>query len=136
MRERVPEFEALGARVVIVGNGQPWHALAFLQDHPTGATLLVDPEMKAYAVAGLRRGIASTLLHPAAIKHGVRALRGGHRQGKMQGDPWQQGGAFVIAPDGHISFSYVSRQAGDHVDPQALLDALPRAPAPAPPAAR
>jgi hypothetical protein len=42
----------------------------------------------------------------------------------MQGDPWQQGGAFVLDTAGAIRFTHVSQRAGDHAPPEALLEAL------------
>jgi peroxiredoxin len=124
LREHVPSIQATGARLVVVGNGQPWQAQAFLDDHPVDAELLVDPKLEAYAAAGLRRSMASTMLNVKSLKHGRRAMKAGHRQGKIQGDPWQQGGAFIISPDHQVHFAQVSGEAGDHVDPMAILRAL------------
>ncbi len=127
MREHVPAIRATGARLVVLGNGQPWQAKAFQDEHPIDAELLVDPRLEAYAAAGLKRSLVSTLANLKTLKHGRRAMKAGHRQGKVQGDPWQQGGAFVISPDHHIHFAHTSGEAGDHVDPQALLGALEHA---------
>ena len=51
-------------------------------------------------------------------------MRGGERQGGMQGDALQQGGTFVIRPGGEVVFGHVSKRTGDHADPQKILDAL------------
>ena len=56
-----------------------------------------------------------------------RALRGGFRQKGVQGDPWQLGGVFVVAPGGVIRFAYASSAAGDHPPVGAILAALPGA---------
>lgn len=85
--------------------------------------LVVDPELKAYAAAGLRRGILSSI-GPGVLVRGIRALREGKRQGATQGDPWQQGGVFVIRPGNLVDFSYVSEEAGDHPSPESVLAAL------------
>jgi hypothetical protein len=45
---------------------------------------------------------------------------------EVQGDPWQQGGVFVIDATGRIRYSYVSRYAGDHPDPVPVVDILRR----------
>ena len=57
MRDAKDELESRGAKVVVVGNGQPHHAKMFAEDEGVPFTLWVDPEMKAYAAAGLRRGV-------------------------------------------------------------------------------
>ena len=91
--------------MVVVGNGQPFQARDFQQEHQLPFTLLSDPDLKAYAAAGMRRGL---------------------RQGRTQGCPWQQGGVFVISRDGKMRFAHISREAGDHPRPEQILDALPR----------
>ncbi len=110
---------------MVVGNGQPYHAQDFHDKNQLPFTLLTDPDLKAYAAAGLRRGALSTL-HPKAIGHAARSLLGGFRQGKTEGDPWQQGGVFVITPDDNVLFEYISQEAGDHPRPSQIVDALPR----------
>lgn len=57
----------------------------------------------------------------------ARAAKSGLSQGRTEGDPWQQGGAYVILPDGRVVFSQISEVAGDHFDPEAALAALSRA---------
>lgn len=122
LKDVLPELRSL-ANVVIVGNGEPFHAAAFREDESIEVPLLVDPDLEAYAAAGLRRGIRSSV-SLGAVKNAVRALRGGHRQTSVKGDPWQQGGVLVITPDGVLVYHYVSKTAGDHPDPAAIVDAV------------
>lgn len=126
MRGEVPKIRELGGELVVVGNGQPMHATDFRERNQLDFPLLVDPDLEAYAAAGLRRGVGSAL-NPRVLGNAWRAMRGGHRQGKTQGDPWQQGGAFVISPDAQVHYQQISRTAGDHADPAELLAALRRA---------
>jgi NAD(P)-dependent dehydrogenase (short-subunit alcohol dehydrogenase family) len=124
LRGRLEEIRASGAELVIVGNGSVSFARAFREDlHLDGVTLLVDPELRAYRAAGLRRGRVE-VLSPRLPGQALRALRGGFRQGAVQGDPWQLGGAFVIRPDGSLAFQHHAREAGDHPDVDEILDAL------------
>lgn len=128
MRDQRPNILALGAELVVVGNGQPEHARDFQQQHDLAFPLLVDPDLQAYEAAGLRRDLASTL-NLRTVGAAVRALRGGHRQKAVQGDPWQQGGAFVITSGGEVLLEQISRSAGDHADPRQILAALEGRPA-------
>jgi hypothetical protein len=110
LRGRLEEIRASGAELVIVGNGSASFARAFREDfHLEGVTLLVDPELRAYRAAGLRRGRVEAL-SPRLPGQALRALRGGFRQGAVQGDPWQLGGAFVIRPDGSLAFQHHARE--------------------------
>jgi len=123
LRGDVPTFRELGGELCAVGSGQPMHARDFIEQYGLDFPLLVDPDLVAYAAAGLRRGLGSTL-NPRVLGSVWRAMRAGHRQEKTKGDPWQQGGAFVISPDNRVWLEQVSRTAGDHVDPVRLVDAL------------
>jgi dehydrogenase/reductase SDR family protein 12 len=125
LRERWKEVEARGAGLAIVGNGNAAFAAAFREDLalPAEVTLLVDPELRAYRAAGLRRGRVEAL-SPRIALNGLRAFGRGFRQTGIEGDPWQLGGAFVLRPDGACTFRQVSREAGDHADLDRLLEAL------------
>lgn len=126
MRDVVPGIEKRGARLVVVGNGLPAQARDMKESLDFPATIWVDQEMTAYRAAGLRRGATRTLSW-RTFGHLVRAWRAGHRQKGVQGDPWQLGGSFVIAPPDRIHYSHVSREAGDHAPVPDLLAALDRA---------
>lgn len=123
MRDALPDIRRRGAELVIVGNGRPEHAVDFRETERVECPLYVDPELRAYAAAGLKRGLRSSLA-PGVLLRGVRALREGKRQGATMGDPWQQGGVFVIRPGNRVDFSYVSQEAGDHPAVETILAAL------------
>ena len=126
MRDAYEEIQRKGARLIVIGSGQPEHARAFREDERIPFELWVDPEMKAYRAAGLRRG----LLKSASWRspgHVWRALRGGFRQTNVQGDPWQLGGVFVITPDGATVYEQISREAGDHAPLSDVMRAIVRA---------
>jgi hypothetical protein len=124
LRDITTEVHQRGARLLAIGSGKPAQAKAFAEERELDFDLYTDPGLRAYRAAGLRRDVASTF-NLGLVKHGVRALKTGFRQGMTQGDPWQQGGAFVFAPGDEVLFEQRSDTAGDHVDPRQLLDALP-----------
>ena len=123
MRDALPEIRRRGAELIIVGNGQPQHATDFRDTEHVESPLYVDPELRAYAAAGLKRGLRSSL-SPGVILRGLRAFREGKRQGATMGDPWQQGGVFIIRPGNRVEFSYISEEAGDHPSVEAIISAL------------
>lgn len=125
MRDVVDDIRQRGAELFVIGNGSPAQALDFQKDRGRGLNLLVDPSLKTYAAAGLRRNPLS-MISPRSIGHSMRALAKGKIQGLTQGDPWQLGGAFVVDPQGQVVFRQVSREAGDHADPVEILAALDR----------
>jgi dehydrogenase/reductase SDR family member 12 len=123
LRDALPEIHRRGAELVVVGNGAPHFAAAFREDFALEGPLLVDPELRAYRAAGLRRGRVE-VLSPRLPRNALRALRTGARQVGVQGDPWQLGGVFVLRPDGALTFRHASREAGDHPPIAAVLAAL------------
>jgi len=123
LRDALPEIRRRGAELVIVGNGRPEHAIDFRDSERVESPLYVDPELHAYAAAGLKRGLRSSL-GPGVILRGIRAFREGKRQGATMGDPWQQGGVFIILPGNRVEFAYISQEAGDHPSSAAILSAL------------
>jgi len=123
LRDRIEDIRALGAELVIVGNGAPSFAEAFREDQNLDCPLLVDPELRAYRAAGLRRGRVE-VLSPRMSLNAVRALGAGYRQTSVEGDPWQLGGVFVIRPGGDLMYRYIGREAGDHPAVDDVLEAL------------
>jgi NAD(P)-dependent dehydrogenase (short-subunit alcohol dehydrogenase family) len=123
LRDRIDEIRARGAELVIVGNGAQNFAAAFREDFELDCPILVDPELRAYRAAGLRRGRVE-LLSPRLPLNALRALRSGSRQTGVQGDPWQLGGVFVIRPGGDVTYRYVSGEAGDHPPVEEIVSAL------------
>ena len=126
MRPRLSEMRRKGANVAIVGNGLPAMAKGFVDRLKLAgeARVLTDPRRLSYRLAGFRRGLWSTLGPPALVNL-FRALRKRLGTGKIEGDPWQQGGSLVVGRGGEALFRYTSRHQGDHVRPEKLLAALP-----------
>lgn len=119
----IPDLETLGAKLAFVGNGEPQYALAFREEQGITAPLYVSPDREAYKAFDFAKGAATTF-GPATVAHAARAFLGGHRQGALQGAAFQQGGVVLVLPDGSVPWLYKSREAGDHPDNQAVLDAV------------
>jgi len=128
LRPRAAEFEAAGARLAIVGNGWPAMAKAFGERAGLlpSVTLLTDPTLQSYARAGLKRSALLTL-GPRGWLPYIRTLQKGFRQGRLAGDPWQQGGAVVIAPGGEVLYRHVSLHPADLPGVGSLLAPLRKA---------
>lgn len=123
LRDIDQEVRERGAAITVVGNGNPRQAAAFRDEFALPFTLLTDPKLRAFRAAGLRRNLGATFSLGTA-KAGLRALRDGHRQGMVQGDPWQQGGTFVITAGGRVAYEHRSDSGGDYAPNGAVLAAL------------
>lgn len=124
VRGHLDELRARGADLAVIGNGTPKQAASFVRDRAPGLTVLVDPSLKAYEAAGLKRSVGA-LFRPSVLKSAWRAMSSGHGQGLTQGDPWQQGGVLVIGKGGELRYAYVSQAPGDHPPIEDVLAALP-----------
>jgi len=129
LRPHAEEFERSGGKLAVVGNGWPAAAKSWAEHvgFPPGVQVLTDPSRKAYDLAGFKRSVVLTLFNPASLARFVRANLHGFRQGRVAGDPWQQGGALVVAPSGKVTYRYVGFGPGDQPSPGKLLEALRKA---------
>jgi hypothetical protein len=110
----LPRIRKAGAELVFVGNGNQHFGRAFREDLRIEAPIYVDTERRAYEALGMRRGVGAAIGSLGALKNVARALKGGFRQGPVQGDPWQLGGVLVVRPGGAVTYRYLSRALGDH----------------------
>lgn len=123
MRRADPELLAAGAEVRFVGTGLPAMAAAFAAEWAGPHPVLSDPTRAVFAAAGMRRSLFATL-HWRLFVNAWRAFRSGFRQGKVQGDPWQQGGVLVLDAQGAVRHRQVDRAGGDVLDLEAVLAAV------------
>ena len=123
MRDAQSELEAQGARILIIGNGEPFHAKGFAEKHDLLDRVFTDPERSLYRALGMVRGVKSTF-SASGLSAGLRAFKGGHRQTRTKGDPWQQGGTLVVSKSGDVRYFYVSQSAGDHAPVPEILAAV------------
>ena len=111
--------------MAVIGSGFPAMAKAFAERMglPGDLPVLSDSKREAYRLAGFTRSVGSTF-SLRALKNHLRAKRKGFRQGRLAGDPWQQGGTLIVAPSGELLFEYRSEGPGDHAAPERLVAAL------------
>lgn len=124
LHRREDEIEAAGARLVVIGNGAASFIEGFRDKIGYTGEVYTDPKRSVYRALELRRSVRSTF-SLRGVKNAVTAYRDGHRQTRTQGDPFQQGGVFVIDTAGAIHFQYRSEFAGDHPAVQDVIAALP-----------
>ena len=124
--ENADRFRALGVQLVVIGNGAPHFAQAFLDQFHVTLPLYTDPSLKVYEAMALRRGWR-TAFSRKTFTASVDALKRGFRQGRTQGDATQQGGVFVMRKGGAIVYRYVSEAAGDHPPLDEVLAAAAQA---------
>ena len=119
------EFEAAGATVTLIGQANPRQATAFRRKTKIDLPVLADEDRRTYKLAGLKRGSVSQLVGPRSVLSGLKhSARSGQVQGRVIGDVAQLGGAMVIGPGGEVVFEQRSKNAGDTIEPEDLLQAV------------
>lgn len=112
--------------MAVIGNGTPAMAQDFAEKFSVGVPLYTDPSRRSYELAGWRRPIGSAVLGMGTtLKAGARAMKGGFRQGKTQGDAFQIGGVLVVEPGGAVRFEHADKVAGDHATIDDIVASLP-----------
>jgi hypothetical protein len=107
----------------VVGNGSVRSLGTIAEGRELDVQFLTDRDKAAYSALGLVHGMGG-FKGLSMVSSGVRAWRRGHRQTRVQGDPLQQGGVFVIPRGGQAIFEHRSVTAGDHADIAAVLTAV------------
>ncbi len=119
------QFEAAGARLVLIGQLTPRHAAHFRRRGEIQLPVLADEHRQSYRAAGAKIATLSELLGPKVIAKGaVTGVRNGVVQGRTIGHPAQLGGAMVIRPDGHVAWSHMAHDASDNASPEEILAAV------------
>jgi peroxiredoxin len=122
------EFERVGVRLVVIGQGTPAHAIHFRDSHNIDLEMLVDRGRESYRAAGTKIATFSELLGPRVVAKGTAsALRTRLPQQKTQGHPAQLGGVMLVMPDGSVPYSHLSDDASDKAPNDEVLAAVRRA---------
>jgi hypothetical protein len=125
-RLRQSELAAQNVGLAFVGSGNALMAADFREQQQLEVPVLVDPKRVTYSQLGFTHSYGM-LFNPRVWLNGLRATRAGFRQGKTQGDPWQQGGVLVVRRGGALEWGYASATAGDHPPLDAVFEAATRA---------
>lgn len=120
------DIERQSADLVIIGNGSAHFIAGFRDRAGYLGTIYTDPSRRTYRALDLRHGVR-TSFNLKSTRRAVTALASGFRQVGTQGDPWQQGGVFVVDTAGEIVYRYRSDSAGDHPDVREIVVAAGRA---------
>ncbi|MGH8898086.1 MAG: AhpC/TSA family protein [Egibacteraceae bacterium] len=113
-----------GADIAAVGTGNAEMARAFRDERGIEFPLLLDDGLRSYRAVGAGRGTLAQMVQPSMLAVGLRALRGGHRQGQTGKHPLLLGATHVIRPDGCVPFAWVNADFADNAPIDEVLATL------------
>lgn len=131
LRDEVPEYEAAGAQLIAIGQGEPGRTAAVARRRGYPFPVLADPQRRAYQAYGLLQGTPPQLVHDfpwrpgdteSAEKIFLRPRRGTERA--VVDDPWQLPGEFVIDRSGTIVLAHRYQYCEDFPPKTVLLGAI------------
>lgn len=123
LHREVDRMRNAGAEMIVIGNGSPSFIEGFREQTGYHGPLYTDPSLDVYRAAELKRGVTNTL-NPLGAVGFLKALARGGKQGRTQGDPWQQGGVLVIAPTNEVKWQHASGRPGDNASAADIIGAL------------
>ena len=123
LHRSIDRFHAAGIDLVVIGNGAPMFIEGFREQTHYDGPIYTDPSLAVFKAAELKRSALRTI-DPRSLGKAFKAFTGGHRQGRIEGDAWQQGGVLVITPDGTIKYHHASERPGDNASPSQILAAV------------
>lgn len=101
--------------MLFVALGDAEQTRAFFAEFDPAARAIADPEQRLYRAFGLVHGSLGSLISPAVVAAGLRALLKGNLVGKPVGDVRTLPGTFLVRR-GAILWAHRSRHTGDHPD--------------------
>ena len=121
LKDALHLFESNKFRVCVVGNGTPKAAADFIDYLELPFSVYCDRDGHAYSLAGMQRNFGLNL---SSVKDAWRSYQSGHRQDKIAGDVWQQGGVIVVSSIGKVLATIADKSAGDYIDIPSLVSKI------------
>jgi len=118
-----PRFKKKNANLVVIGSGESRHFEEFRSITGYKGKLLSDPSRQAFTLLGFSKGITG-LMSIKSIPRVFSAFKGGHKQGSIQGNTLQLGGAIIVDPSYTVRYYFASKKAGAHPAVADLLAAV------------
>ena len=121
----VDKIHGAGAEMIVIGNGAPHFIAGFREITGYRGPLYTDPSLATFEAAALQRGVLKSL-NLRSVAPTMKAFKAGFKQGKVEGDTWQQGGVLVMRRSGEVAWQHTSQRPGDNATAAQILGALVR----------
>ena len=135
LQNEYADYINLGAKVVIIGQGEPERAALYIHNRNIPCPVLCDPTYTVYQAYDLLEGKPSQIVFDAPDKLLQCDLETGislqnSRQGTERAtvdNPWQLPGEFVVDTSGVIQLAYRYQYCEDWPNPLVLIGAIKEA---------
>jgi peroxiredoxin len=134
LRHEFPDYEAAGATVALIGQGEPERTLAYASANglPDAVPLMCDPAEESYQAYGLLEGGPAEVLFDAPDEYltcqpdaGVEMAAERRALARpMVDNPWLLPGEFVVDGDGRLASTYRFQFCEHWIDPRVNIAAI------------
>jgi hypothetical protein len=118
------KIEAHGARIVLIGQATPRHALHYERRYAPDLEILADEPRASYKAMRLPRASTAQLVGPKSLAKGLVRGATGVGVGRPIGDVAQLGATLIVLPGGAVAWSHVQSDASDNPSIDEVLEAL------------
>ncbi len=119
------DFKAAGADLLLIGQATPRQAAQFRRRQGIQLPVLADEDRVSYKAAGAKIAGISDLFGPKVVAKGaLTGVRNKSIQTRTIGNAAQLGGALVVLPNGDVTWSHMSDDAGDNASPEEIIAAV------------
>jgi peroxiredoxin len=115
------DVKKLGIDMVSIGNGTVFMAEDFVEQFAIPFPVYTDENRVTYDLMNLHRGLGIGF---KTLKAGLSITKSGVKQGRTQGDVWQQGGEALFAKGGTLLWRHANKNADEHTQAKDLLSIL------------
>jgi len=135
LQNEYADYINLGAKVVIIGQGEPERAALYIHNRNIPCPVLCDPTYTVYQAYDLLEGKPSQIVFDAPdkllqcdLETGIRLQNSRHGTERATVDnPWQLPGEFVVDTSGVIQLAYRYQYCEDWPNPLVLIGAIKEA---------
>lgn len=135
LQNEYSDYVSAGAKVVVIGQGEPERATLYAQKYGIPCPILCDPEEHAYRKYGLLEGKPSQLLFDAPeeflrrdFEAGAKLAQARREAGRpLVDNPWLLPGEFVVDSSGIIRLAYRWQYCEDFPNPLVHIAAIKEA---------
>lgn len=115
-------FDALGVRLVAIGNGTVKHASFFKNQFKMAFDVFTDPEQHVYNDLQTKRGWTRVIFNRKGLASFIRAAREGYTQKETLGDGARNGGMYLFKRN-QLLYRHIESYAGDYPEMSTVLTA-------------
>ena len=123
--QRAEAIDATGGQLLVVLQSDPGLLAEQIGPETFPYTIVCDPEQKLYRMLSIDPAVSMLkMMSLSAVKKGISAVRKGYKHGAYEGNEQQLPAAFILTPDGTVTYAHYGKDAADVPSSDQLIGLL------------